>query len=130
MTAENLAESHQITRAEQDALAVESHRRAARAIAEAGDSSRRSCRSRIKTRKGETVFDTDEHVRADAEAETWRKLRAGVPKDGTVTAGQCLGDQRRRRGGGADGGGQRPRSAGRSRWRAWWPMRMPGSIPR
>ena len=89
-TAENLAESHQITRGVQDGLAVESHRRAAHAIAEG------RFKSQIlpvvqKTRKGETVFDTDEHVRADASAADLAKLRPVFRKDGTVTAGNASG---------------------------------------
>ena len=89
-TAENLAESHQITRAQQDALAVESHRRAARAIRE-GRFKDQILAVRTKTRKGETVFDTDEHVRADATVEDLGKLRAVFRKDGTVTAGNASG---------------------------------------
>ena len=56
-TAENLAESHQITRGDQDALAVESHRRAARAIAD-GRFSQQILPIKLKTRRGATVFDT------------------------------------------------------------------------
>ncbi len=89
-TAENLAESHQITRAQQDALAVESHRRAARAIRE-GRFKEQILPVRMKTRKGETIFDTDEHVRADATVEDMAKLRAVFRKDGTVTAGNASG---------------------------------------
>ncbi|MGC8478210.1 MAG: acetyl-CoA C-acyltransferase family protein [Acetobacteraceae bacterium] len=89
-TAENLAESHQITRAQQDALAVESHRRAARAIRE-GRFKDQILPVRMKTRKGETVFDTDEHVRPDATVEDMAKLRAVFRKDGTVTAGNASG---------------------------------------
>jgi acetyl-CoA C-acetyltransferase len=89
-TAENLAESHQITRGAQDGLAVESHRRAAHAIAEG------RFKSQIlpvvqKTRKGEVVFDTDEHVRADASVADLAKLRPVFRKDGTVTAGNASG---------------------------------------
>jgi acetyl-CoA C-acetyltransferase len=89
-TAENLAESHQITRGQQDALAAESHRRAARAINE-GRFKDQIHPVRLKTRKGETVFDTDEHVRADASAEDLAKLRPVFRKDGTVTAGNASG---------------------------------------
>jgi acetyl-CoA C-acetyltransferase len=89
-TAENLAESHQITRADQDALAIESHRRAARAIQE-GRFKQQILPIRQKTRKGETVFDTDEHVRAEATAQDLAKLRAVFRKDGTVTAGNASG---------------------------------------
>jgi acetyl-CoA C-acetyltransferase len=89
-TAENLAESHQITRAAQDGLAVQSHRRAARAIAE-GRFTSQILPITQKTRKGETVFDTDEHVRADASEADLAKLRPVFRKDGTVTAGNASG---------------------------------------
>jgi acetyl-CoA C-acetyltransferase len=89
-TAENLAESHQITRDEQDALAVESHRRAARAITE-GRFTQQILPVTLKSRRGETVFDTDEHVRPDATAEDLAKLRPVFRKDGTVTAGNASG---------------------------------------
>ena len=89
-TAENLAESHQITRAQQDATAVESHRRAAHAISE-GRFKDQILPVILKTRKGETVFDTDEHVRADASVADMAKLRAVFRKDGTVTAGNASG---------------------------------------
>lgn len=89
-TAENLAESHQITRAQQDELAVESHRRAARAIRE-GRFAAQIHPVRLKSRKGEVVFDTDEHVRADASAEDLAKLRPVFRKNGTVTAGNASG---------------------------------------
>ena len=45
----------------------------------------------LKTRKGETVFDTDEHVRGDVSAADLAKLRAVFRKDGTVTAGNASG---------------------------------------
>jgi acetyl-CoA C-acetyltransferase len=90
MTAENLAESHQVTRGDQDDLALRSHQRAARAIKE-GRFSSQILPVTLKTRKGETVFDTDEHVRADAKAEDFTKLRAVFKKDGTVTAGNASG---------------------------------------
>ena len=89
-TAENLAESHQITRAAQDALAVESHRRAGRAIKE-GRFREQILPVKLKTRKGETVFDTDEHPRPDTTTEDLGKLRAVFRKDGTVTAGNASG---------------------------------------
>jgi len=89
-TAENLAESHQITRGEQDGLAIESHRRASRAIAE-GRFKSQILPITQKTRKGETVFDTDEHVRTDVSAADLAKLRAVFRKDGTVTAGNASG---------------------------------------
>jgi acetyl-CoA C-acetyltransferase len=89
-TAENLAESHQITRADQDALSVESHRRAARAIAE-GRFKSQIVPVTLKTRKGETVFDTDEHVRPETTDADMAKLRPVFRKDGTVTAGNASG---------------------------------------
>jgi len=89
-TAENLAESHQITRAQQDATAVESHRRAARAISE-GRFKQQILPIVQKTRKGEVTFDTDEHVRGDASEADMAKLRAVFRKDGTVTAGNASG---------------------------------------
>ncbi len=89
-TAENLAASHQITRGDQDALAVESHRRASHAIAE-GRFKQQILPVKLKTRRGETVFDTDEHVRADTTVESLSKLRTVFRKDGTVTAGNASG---------------------------------------
>jgi acetyl-CoA C-acetyltransferase len=89
-TAENLAESHQITRAQQDVLAEQSHKRAARAIQE-GRFKAQILPVVLKSRKGETVFDTDEHVRADASAADLGKLRPVFRKDGTVTAGNASG---------------------------------------
>jgi len=90
VTAENLAESHQITRAQQDALALESHQRATRAIEE-GRFKDQIMGVEVKTRKGPGVFDTDEHVRRDAKAEDFAGLRTVFKKDGTVTAGNASG---------------------------------------
>jgi acetyl-CoA C-acetyltransferase len=90
MTAENLAESHQITRTQQDELAVLSHQRAARAIKE-GRFKAQILPVTLKTRKGETTFDTDEHVRAEVGPADLGKLRPVFRKDGTVTAGNASG---------------------------------------
>jgi acetyl-CoA C-acetyltransferase len=90
VTAENLAESHQITRGQQDQLALLSHQRAARAIKE-GRFSSQILPVTLKTRKGETIFDTDEHVRGELKAEDLAKLRTVFKKDGTVTAGNASG---------------------------------------
>ena len=90
MTAENLAESHQVTRNQQDELALSSHQRAARAIKE-GRFAAQILPITLKSHKGETIFDTDEHVRVDAKAEDFTKLRAVFKKDGTVTAGNASG---------------------------------------
>ncbi len=91
ITAENLVTKWGITREEQDALAVDSHRKAAAAIAEG------RFKSQIvpilkKTRKGEVTFDTDEHVKADTTLESLAKLKPAFKKDGgSVTAGNASG---------------------------------------
>ena len=90
VTAENVAERCGISREEQDAVAVESHKRAAAAIA-AGYFKEQIVPVEIKTRKGVTIFDTDEHVRADASLEGMGGLRPVFKKDGTVTAGNASG---------------------------------------
>lgn len=90
VTAENVAERCDIGREEQDALAVESHRRAAAAIA-AGYFKEQIVPVEIRTRKGVVVFDTDEHVRADASVEAMAGLKPVFKKDGSVTAGNASG---------------------------------------
>jgi acetyl-CoA C-acetyltransferase len=91
ITAENVAEQCQISREKQDALAVESHKRAARAIAE-GYFKEQIVPVEVKTRKGVTTFETDEHVRPDASLEAMASLRPAFKKDGgTVTAGNASG---------------------------------------
>ena len=90
VTAENVAERCRISREEQDALAVESHRRASAAIA-SGHFKEQIVPVEITTRKGTTIFDTDEHVRADATLEGMAALRPVFRKDGTVTAGNASG---------------------------------------
>lgn len=90
ITAENVAEKWQLDRAMQDEFAVESHRRAASAIAE-GRFKDQIVPVELKSRKGTRIFDTDEHVRADASIEGMAKLRAAFKKDGSVTAGNASG---------------------------------------
>ncbi len=90
VTAENVAERFGIGRDDQDALAAESHRRAARAIAE-GYFAEQIVPVEIETRKGVVVFDRDEHVRAETSVETLAGMRAVFRKDGTVTAGNASG---------------------------------------
>lgn len=90
ITAENIATQWKITREAQDAFAVESHRRAVQAIAQ-GHFKSQILPVELKTRKGTTVFDTDEHPRADASLEGMAKLRAAFKKDGSVTAGNASG---------------------------------------
>ncbi|WP_374648588.1 beta-ketothiolase BktB [Rhizorhabdus sp.] len=90
ITAENCADRHGISREEQDALAVEGHQRAARAIAE-GRFKTQILPIEIKTRKGTTVFDTDEHVRAETSLDTLAKMKPAFKKDGSVTAANASG---------------------------------------
>ena len=91
VTAENLVEKWKLTREEQDALAVESHRRAANAIME-GRFKSQIVPITIKSRKGEVVFDTDEHVKPDTTMETLSKMKAVFKKEGgSVTAGNASG---------------------------------------
>ena len=90
VTAENLAVKHGITREEQDAFAVESQRRAAMAIDEG------RFKSQIvpivkQTRKGDVVFDTDEHLKRGTTLESLAKMKPAFKKDGTVTAGNASG---------------------------------------
>ena len=90
ITAENLSTKWGITREQQDELAVESHRRAAAAIAEG------RFKSQIvpivkQTRKGEVTFDTDEHVKSSTTMETLAKMKPAFKKDGSVTAGNASG---------------------------------------
>jgi len=91
VTAENLVEKWKLTRDEQDAFAVESHRRAANAIKE-GRFKSQIVPITIKTRKGDVVFDTDEHVKPDTTMETLAKMKAVFKKEGgSVTAGNASG---------------------------------------
>jgi len=90
VTAENVAERYQVTRAAQDALALQGHQRAAQAIAE-GRFKDQIVPIEVKTRKGMVAFDTDEHVRSDVSAEELAKLKAVFKQDGTVTAANASG---------------------------------------
>jgi acetyl-CoA C-acetyltransferase len=90
VTAENVAKKWGVTREDQDALAVESHKRAARATAE-GYFKDQVLPVEVKGRKGTTVVDTDEHVRTDASMEQMAKLKPVFSKDGSVTAGNAAG---------------------------------------
>jgi acetyl-CoA C-acetyltransferase len=90
VTAENLVTKWGITREEQDALAVESHRRAAAAIAE-GRFKGQIVPIVKQTKKGEVVFDTDEHVKPETTLASLAKLKPAFKKDGSVTAGNASG---------------------------------------
>ncbi|MGY6635149.1 MAG: beta-ketothiolase BktB [Alkalilacustris sp.] len=89
ITAENVAEAHGISRTDQDAFALESQSRAARAITE-GRFRDQITPITLRTRKGEVVFDTDEHPKPTT-AEGLAALRPAFRKDGTVTAGNASG---------------------------------------
>ena len=88
ITAENVAERYGISREMQDELAVVSHQRAARAIAE-GRFKDQIVPVVQETRKGPVTFDTDENVRKDTTVEALSKMRAVFKKDGLVTAGNA-----------------------------------------
>lgn len=90
ITAENVAAQFSISREEQDAFAVESHRRASAAIA-AGHFKSQIMAIEIPGKKGVRVFDTDEHVRADVSLDTMGKLKPVFKKDGSVTAANASG---------------------------------------
>ncbi len=91
VTAENIADKWGISRQDQDALALESHRRAERAINEKRFADQILPVALKKSRKGTKIFDQDEHVRFDAKAEDMAKLRTVFKKDGSVTAGNASG---------------------------------------
>jgi len=88
MTAENVAERHGITRLMQDELALESQKRAARAIAEARFKSQ-IVPIELTARNGPLLFDTDEHVRASSTREGLAKLKPAFKEQGTVTPGNA-----------------------------------------
>jgi acetyl-CoA C-acetyltransferase len=91
VTAENVAAKWGITRAEQDALAVESHRRAANATKN-GYFKSQILPIEVKGRKGAVVFDTDEHFREGTSLDDMTKLKpVFIKENGTVTAGNASG---------------------------------------
>jgi acetyl-CoA C-acetyltransferase len=90
ITAENLAEQYQVTRDDQDAFATASQNKASRARAE-GRFRDEICGVTVKSRKGETVVDTDEYIRDGVEQSALASLRPAFRKDGTVTAGNASG---------------------------------------
>ncbi len=90
VTAENIAAKYGFNREQQDAFAVESHRRAAAALDE-GRFKSQVLPIELKTRKGVEHFTVDEHVRKGAKIEDMQKLKPVFKKDGTVTAGNASG---------------------------------------
>lgn len=90
ITAENIAERYNISREDQDKLAVSSHQRATKAI-EDGVFKDQILPIEIKVKRETKAFDTDEFVRRDASLEGMAKLRPVFKSDGTVTAGNASG---------------------------------------
>ena len=90
LTAENLAEKYQISRQEQDELALLSHQRATRAI-QNGIFDAEIVPVTIETKKGPVVISQDEHPRADISFEKLATMKPAFKKDGTVTAGNASG---------------------------------------
>jgi len=90
ITAENLAEQYQVTRAEQDEFAVASQNKAEAARA-AGRFKDEIAPVTIKGRKGDTIVSDDEYIRAGATVESVAGLRPAFKKDGTVTAANASG---------------------------------------
>jgi acetyl-CoA C-acetyltransferase len=101
ITAENLAEQYQVTRGEQDEFAV-ARRTRPRPRAPLGRFKDEIAPVTIKGRKGDTIVEDDEYIRAGATVEGIAGLRPAFKKDGTVTAANASGPQRRRRRAGGD----------------------------
>ena len=90
VTAENVAKQWQITREEQDTLALGSQQKASTAQ-KAGKFKDEIAPVTLTTRKGDVVVENDEYIRHDASVETMAKLKPAFQKDGTVTAGNASG---------------------------------------
>jgi acetyl-CoA C-acetyltransferase len=90
ITAENVAEWYGITRDECDQLALISHQRATKAVRE-GIFKREIVPVEVKTKKGVTIFDTDEHMIPDANLDAMGKLSPAFKKGGVVTAANASG---------------------------------------
>ncbi|MDE1896609.1 MAG: acetyl-CoA C-acetyltransferase [Rhodospirillales bacterium] len=90
ITAENVAKQWQVSRDEQDAMALASQQKAS-AAQKAGKFKDEIAPVTLSSRKGEVVVENDEYIRHDASAETMAKLKPAFAKDGTVTAGNASG---------------------------------------
>jgi acetyl-CoA C-acetyltransferase len=90
ITAENVAKEYQITRGDQDALALGSQQKAA-AAQKAGKFKDEIAAVTLTTRKGETVVTEDEYIRGETTPEALAKLKPAFTKEGTVTAGNASG---------------------------------------
>ena len=88
ITAENVAGRYGVSREDQDALAVQSHQRAGRAIAE-GRFKEQITPVEVRVKRDTVQFDTDETVRPDSSVEKLGRLRPVFRKDGSVTAGNA-----------------------------------------
>jgi acetyl-CoA acetyltransferase family protein len=89
-TAENLARRHEISREEQDKYALRSQQQAKRAQDE-GIFAEEIVPVEVKSRKGSTLFDRDDHMRPETTLEGLARLRPAFSKDGFVTAGNASG---------------------------------------
>ena len=90
VTAENVAEKWQVTRAQQDEFATASQNKA-EAAQKAGKFKDEICAVTVKGRKGDTIVENDEYIRAGATLEAAAGLKPAFKKDGTVTAGNASG---------------------------------------
>ncbi len=90
ITAENVSAQYNISREDQDRLAYESQAKALKAI-ESGAFKQEICPVVIKSRKGDTTFDTDEYPKAGTTAQSLCGLKPAFKKDGAVTAGNASG---------------------------------------
>jgi acetyl-CoA C-acetyltransferase len=90
VTTENVAADHDVSREEQDALAAESHRRAA-AATEAGYFAEQITPVHVAGRKGTTTVDADEHIRPGVTMADLARLKPAFAAEGTVTAGNASG---------------------------------------
>jgi acetyl-CoA C-acetyltransferase len=90
VTGENVARRWQVSRADQDALALESQRRAANAIRE-GRFASQITGVKVRVGREETMFNTDEHVKPNTDMDGLRALKSAFGKEGTVTAGNASG---------------------------------------
>ena len=90
ITAENVSAQYNISREDQDRLAYESQAKALKAI-ESGAFKQEICPVVIKSRKGDTTFDTDEYPKAGTTAQSLCGLKPAFKKDGSITAGNASG---------------------------------------
>jgi len=90
ITAENVAAKWGVSRQDQDALAVESHRRAAQA-SEQGWFKEQILPVEVRAGRTTVTFDTDEHIRREVDLDAMSKLRPAFDKNGSVTAGNAAG---------------------------------------